>query len=200
MKCPSCSSDIPDYAGFCAFCGDRINRCKTCARVYPSDVTFCGFCGEALENDDESGSFGRSKGADARAAAIFQTSPGRPGPNANGGRPTLTLPAEQEERDPRNYGILYDPEEPSNRYVLRQGDNTLGAGHNNDIIIDKPAISWNHALLICRNAKVFLQDSASTNGTFVNGKQIDRPRQLENGDAVRFGNVTFHVWLKAQYR
>jgi hypothetical protein len=200
MKCPSCSSNIPDYAGFCAFCGERVNRCRECAHVYPNDVEFCGHCGVTLD-DEESRSFSRSEEADSpRAAAIFQTSPGRPGPNMSDGRPTFQLPAQTEENDPNVYGFIYDPEAPADRFCLRQGDNTLGAGHNNDIVIDKPAISWNHALLICRNAKVFLQDSASTNGTFVNGKRIERPRQLSNGDAIRFGNVTFDVWLKAQYR
>ncbi len=199
MKCPSCSSNIPDFAGFCAFCGDRINRCRECGQIYPKDVEFCGHCGEMLDQDD-SQSFERAKVANSRAAAIFQTSPGRPGPDQQTGRPTFVLPAESQERDPNIYGFLYDPEVPAQRFTLHQGDNTLGAGHNNDIVIDKPAVSWNHALLICRNAKIFLQDSASTNGTFVNGKKIERPRQLGNGDAVRFGNVTFHVWLKAQYR
>lgn len=200
MKCPTCSCNIPDYAGFCAFCGERVNRCRECGHVYPNDVEFCGHCGNMLD-DEDSPSFSRAESADgARAAAIFETAPGRPGPNMNGGNPTFKLPAQSEENDLSVYGFLYEPEEPMNRFCLREGDNTLGAGHNNDIIIDKPAVSWNHALLICRNSKVFLQDSASTNGTYVNGKRIERPCQLHNNDAIRFGNVTFHVWLKAQYR
>lgn len=201
MKCPSCSSNIPDFAGFCAFCGDRINRCRECGHVYPIDVTFCGHCGSTMEQDDTP-AFERAQAhtKGERVAEIFQTSPGRPGPDVRVGRPTFMLPAETQERDPNVYGFVYDPDAPSERFTLYQGDNTLGAGHNNDIVIDKPAISWNHALIICRNAKTFLQDSASTNGTYVNGKKIDRPCQLGNGDAVRFGNVTFHVWIKAQYR
>lgn len=200
MKCPSCTNDIPDYAGFCAFCGERINRCGECANVYPSDVRFCGHCGTTLDHDEQS-SFQRSQAPDdLRSAAIFQTAPGRPGPDSAGGHPTFVLPTAPDERDPNIFGFLYDPENPTKRFTLKLGDNTLGAGHNNDIVIDKPAVSWNHALLICRNTKIYLQDSASTNGTYVNGKRIERPRQLGNGDAVRFGNVTYHVWLKAQFR
>lgn len=199
MKCPSCSSDIPNSAGFCAFCGERINSCQECGRGYPSDVNFCGHCGVTLDKDDDH-EFRRDQSTDRARAAIYQTSPGRPGPDLTGGRPTFVLPAQRDERDPDIYGFIYDPDEPHTRYTLRQGDNTLGAGHNNDIIIDKPAVSWNHALLICRNGKIFVQDSASTNGTYVNGERIERPQQLTNDDAVRFGNVTFHVWLKAQYR
>ena len=199
MNCPSCSSEIPDDAWFCAFCGERINKCEGCGQVYPADVNFCGVCGETLI-DDEERSFRRADEADKRQKGIFQTSPGRPGPEADTGRPTFVLPSQGEERDPNIYGFLYNPDDPSTRHALRSGDNTLGAGHNNDIVIDEPAVSWNHALMICRNSKIFVQDSASTNGTYVNGKRIERPQQLTSGDAVRFGNVSFHVWLKAQYR
>ena len=112
----------------------------------------------------------------------------------------MQLPSQLDERDPNVYGFLFDPNNPSSRHKLNIGDNTVGAGHNNDIVIDEPAVSWNHALIICRNAKVFVQDSASTNGTFVNGQTVDRPRRLQNSDSVTFGNVTFQVWLKMQYR
>lgn len=192
MKCPNCTLKIPDNADFCAFCGDPIRRCTPCKRVFAKNVVFCGECGNPLENQVEP-SFSRSNG-------IYQTSPGRPGRVEEKGSPTFVLPTEPQNADTTLYGYLYDPESPARRFGLHQGDNTLGAGHNNDIVIDRAAISWNHALLICRNAKVFLQDSASTNGTFVNRERIDRPQQLLNGDSVRFGNIEFHVWLKARFR
>jgi pSer/pThr/pTyr-binding forkhead associated (FHA) protein len=34
-----------------------------------------------------------------------------------------------------------------------------------------------------------VQDRGSTNGTFVNGTQIDRPRRLAPGDVVRVGET-----------
>lgn len=197
MKCPNCTLTIPDDARFCAFCGDPIRRCVPCGRAYARDVAFCGACGSPIQAEIEP-SF-------ERANSVFDTAPGHPGhpetrdPESEAS-PTFLLPAGPQVTDDTLYGYLYDPESPSRRFGLHQGDNTLGAGHNNDIIIDRAAISWNHALLICRNSKVFLQDSASTNGTFVNRKRIDRPHQLCNGDSVRFGNVEFHVWLKARFR
>ncbi|AWV89141.1 FHA domain-containing protein [Bradymonas sediminis] len=192
MKCPNCTLEIPDDAHFCAFCGDPIRRCAPCDLAFGKDVAFCGGCGSGLATKVEP-IFERSN-------AVFQTSPGRPGRSPEEGNPTFMLPAKPEVTDDTLFGYLYDPESPSRRFGLHQGDNTLGAGHNNDIVIERAAISWNHALVICRNAKVFLQDSASTNGTFVNHTRIDRPHQLQNGDSVRFGNVEFHVWLKARFR
>lgn len=192
MKCPNCTLQIPDHAEFCAFCGDPIKRCIPCERVYAKQVGFCGVCGRALTQKVEP-SFERKK-------ALFETAPGHPGQRPDGAQPTFILPTKESDPDQLAYGYLYDPERPAHRFALLPGDNTLGAGHNNDIIIDRPAVSWNHALLICRNGKIFVQDSASTNGTFINRKRIDRPVQLQNGDALRFGNIDYHVWLKEQYR
>ena len=36
-----------------------------------------------------------------------------------------------------------------------------------------------------------LYDLGSANGTFVNGKRIDAPEALADGDTVRFGEVEF---------
>lgn len=195
MKCPSCSSDLPEGAGFCAFCGERVHRCPSCDRAYGTDVEFCGFCGTEISKPN---AFRGKQDTDQKRGALFQTSPGRPGPET--GKPTFVLPAESDERDPNVYGFIFDPDNPSTRHKLSIGDNTLGAGHNNDIVVDQPAVSWNHALIICRNGKVFAQDSASTNGTFINGKRVERPQQLENGDTITFGNISFQVWLKIKYR
>ncbi|MFW5966912.1 MAG: FHA domain-containing protein [Persicimonas sp.] len=201
MVCPSCSSNIPDDAGFCAFCGEAIRRCAQCGTSYAEDAQFCGHCGSDLTDEGSARApvdTGRQRANESNS--IFDTAPGRPGSAAGDERPTFILPSHSERRDPNVFGYLYRPSDPSERYELRRGDNTLGAGHNNDIVVDEPAISWNHALLICRNQKVFVQDSASTNGTYVDGERITRPHRLEHEATVRFGNVAFEVWLDDSYR
>lgn len=192
MKCPNCTRTIPKDADFCAFCGGPLRRCTRCERVFGAGADFCGFCGVALA--------ARVTRAFDRTLQQQETVPGPPGQLSDEASPTFILPTAAQDADPDIFGYLYEPSLPSHRYMLCMGDNTLGAGHNNRIIIDRPAVSWNHALVICRNGKVFLQDSASTNGTFVNGEQLQRPYQLQHEDIVRFGNVDFHVWLKPAYR
>lgn len=115
----------------------------------------------------------------------------------------MILPDEDEKwkqnQDPR-VGFLFKPDFPEHRFYLKDGDITVGAGDKNTIVIDKPAVSWNHAIIITRNDTVRIQDSASTNGTFVNDQRLTRPRNLVHGDDVRFANVAYTVWIKPKLR
>ena len=60
----------------------------------------------------------------------------------------------------------------------------------NDVVIDDPAISRQHAKIRLEDETFVIYDLASTNGTFVNGEQIQR-RALVNGDRIRMGETTF---------
>lgn len=66
---------------------------------------------------------------------------------------------------------------------------------NSDFCIQgNPAVSHNHAVLFFENHQVFLQDSRSTNGTFVNGVRISSETAygpLEHGASVRLANEEF---------
>jgi pSer/pThr/pTyr-binding forkhead associated (FHA) protein len=49
--------------------------------------------------------------------------------------------------------------------------------------------SARHVRIEPRRDGVWVSDLGSTNGTFVNGVQIDRPRKLVTGDVVRAGET-----------
>jgi pSer/pThr/pTyr-binding forkhead associated (FHA) protein len=67
---------------------------------------------------------------------------------------------------------------------------TVGRGTGNDVALagDEFA-SARHARIEPRRDGVWVQDLESTNGTFVNGRQIDRPRRLTPGDVVKIGGT-----------
>ncbi|MFA5905719.1 MAG: SPFH domain-containing protein [Desulfobacula sp.] len=47
-KCPDCSRDIPEDAGFCPFCGHQImvfSQCVKCKKNLPPNAGFCPRCG-----------------------------------------------------------------------------------------------------------------------------------------------------------
>ena len=67
---------------------------------------------------------------------------------------------------------------------------TIGRGSENDIPLGEDDFaSARHARLEPRRDGVWLHDVGSTNGTFLNGTRIDRPRKLTRGDVVRVGET-----------
>lgn len=71
---------------------------------------------------------------------------------------------------------------------LTQERTTLGRRPYNDIVIDNLAVSGEHAVLHMHMATqaVEMEDLGSTNGSYVNGKAIQR-MPLRNGDTIEVG-------------
>ncbi|MGH7255949.1 MAG: FHA domain-containing protein, partial [Nitrospirales bacterium] len=62
----------------------------------------------------------------------------------------------------------------------------IGRKSDNMVVIDNPAVSAQHARVKEENGAYYLEDLASTNGTFLNDKRVDR-ELLRNGDQIRVG-------------
>ena len=69
---------------------------------------------------------------------------------------------------------------------LTQERTTLGRRPRNDIVIEHLAVSGDHAVLHWRDGAVELEDLDSTNGSFINGKRVQRQR-LASGDLLEMG-------------
>lgn len=63
---------------------------------------------------------------------------------------------------------------------------TLGRRPYNDIVIENLAVSGEHAVLTLSGGKVSIEDLRSTNGTYVNGRAIQK-QLLLNGDLLDIG-------------
>ena len=80
--------------------------------------------------------------------------------------------------------------EEGTRFELDSAALTIGRGGQNDVPLEEDEFtSARHARFEPRRDGVWVQDRGSTNGTFVNGTQIDRPRRLTPGDVVRVGET-----------
>jgi pSer/pThr/pTyr-binding forkhead associated (FHA) protein len=76
------------------------------------------------------------------------------------------------------------------RFELDAKTLTVGRGASNDIRLDDDEfVSAHHARIDPRRDGVWVEDVGSTNGTFVNGTRLDRPRRLAPGDIVRIGDT-----------
>jgi pSer/pThr/pTyr-binding forkhead associated (FHA) protein len=70
---------------------------------------------------------------------------------------------------------------------------TLGRDVNNAIVVDDPFASSDHAILTFRGRAWYVEDLASTNGTFVNGVPVERVAPLGFGDDLQIGEVRFRL-------
>jgi len=74
--------------------------------------------------------------------------------------------------------------------VLNSAPLTVGRGEQNDVgLATDEFASAEHARFEPRRDGVWVVDIGSTNGTYVNGSRIQRPRKLASGDVVRIGET-----------
>lgn len=71
---------------------------------------------------------------------------------------------------------------------LLQGTITVGREPGNDVVLPSASVSMNHATIKCRGGSYFVLDHGSTNGTKINGVEIDEAK-LEDGDRLYFGDI-----------
>ena len=71
---------------------------------------------------------------------------------------------------------------------LRPGSLTLGRSPDNDIVIDDPSVSREHARLSNENGRYYIEDLGSMNGTMMNGKRVKK-EFVGTGASVKIGGV-----------
>jgi hypothetical protein len=75
-------------------------------------------------------------------------------------------------------------------FVLDSAGISIGRGNPNEVRLDGDDFaSAQHARVEPRRDGVWIEDVGSTNGTFVNGVRLSRPRKLALGDLVRVGET-----------
>lgn len=72
-------------------------------------------------------------------------------------------------------------------HPLNAEETTLGRRFGNDIHLDNLGVSGSHAKITVFGTDAFIEDLGSTNGTFINGKRIEK-QLLQNDDLVTVGN------------
>src|ERR1051325_4521761 len=75
---------------------------------------------------------------------------------------------------------------------LNAGTNRVGRNPENDISIPEASISSFHCELNVADIGISVRDLCSTNGTFINQKQVTKG-MLQPGDVLRLGSVDMFV-------
>ena len=66
---------------------------------------------------------------------------------------------------------------------------TIGREAGNDIVLEDPQVSRQHARLMLQGASYVIEDLGSTNGSFVNGRRVMTPTPLNPGDKLGLGDT-----------
>ncbi|HYX89435.1 MAG TPA: FHA domain-containing protein [Gaiellaceae bacterium] len=99
-----------------------------------------------------------------------------------------------EEPPPVDAGRLVVVTSPARRageeWALDSAPLTVGRSSGNDIDLARDEYaSSKHARIESRRDGVWLEDVGSTNGTYLNGTRVTRPKRLSPGDVVRIGET-----------
>jgi pSer/pThr/pTyr-binding forkhead associated (FHA) protein len=88
---------------------------------------------------------------------------------------------------------------PARRYSLRGLAVTIGRGKDNDLVVQDPRVSRQHARLIWDGSHYVIQDLSSLNGTRVDGLPLSAPQRLRNGDQIELAPGVALTFLTRLY-
>jgi pSer/pThr/pTyr-binding forkhead associated (FHA) protein len=77
-------------------------------------------------------------------------------------------------------------------YLLRDGNTTVGRSPESDIFLNDVTVSRHHCRFLTKGPNLTVEDSGSTNGTYVNDERVDAA-ELSAGDEVIIGRFHFVV-------
>jgi pSer/pThr/pTyr-binding forkhead associated (FHA) protein len=145
MRCPSCSTELPEGASTCPGCGIQVETEPTVTFVPIEDPPHPAISPERAAH---------LEGIEGYALVV--------------------------EKGPRA-GMAF---------VLPAGVTTVGRHPESDIFLDDVTVSRHHCRFSWDGNSLVVEDSGSTNGTYVNGDRVDRA-ELHPGDEVLIGR--FHL-------
>jgi hypothetical protein len=92
--------------------------------------------------------------------------------------------------DPRLEVVAAMGHEPGTLVEIGDGL-TLGRSAGAGLLVDDPFASAAHARIFPRGPFMHIEDLGSTNGTYLNGRQLRRAEQLKPADVVRIGDSEY---------
>ena len=80
--------------------------------------------------------------------------------------------------------------EPGTTFDVGEGA-TFGRSDGADIRVDDPFASSAHARIFDRGGFMYVEDMGSTNGTYLNGRQLKSAERLKMADTIRIGDSEY---------
>jgi hypothetical protein len=90
--------------------------------------------------------------------------------------------------------VVISPGELHGQTLVLDGlERTVGREAGNDLRLQDPYISRQHAVLRRAGSAVLVEDAGSTAGVYLNGQHIDGPALLRPGDVIRLGRTDLQL-------
>jgi diguanylate cyclase (GGDEF)-like protein len=115
----------------------------------------------------------------------------------------MLVPVREHSRSDEAYVIVIAGPNVGEMFKVGEGGD-IGRGGDVQFRLTDTEISRRHARIVRRGGEVFVEDLNSTNGTFVNGLQVER-QALKDGDKIQVGTTTilkfsYHDDLEEQFQ
>lgn len=91
--------------------------------------------------------------------------------------------------------VIVEGHRSGTTYTLEQGSLQVGRGQHSTIFLDDVTVSRNHAQITVDGDQVMLVDAGSLNGTYLNGRRIEKA-ELEHKDDIQIGKYKFRYLKK----
>lgn len=88
---------------------------------------------------------------------------------------------------------------PGKIYELDQDSLTIGRDVSNAIVINDAEISRRHARLVLQAGGYLIEDTGSTNGTFINQQRLMGPHLLKHGETINLGDNVVLAFEQMQF-
>jgi pSer/pThr/pTyr-binding forkhead associated (FHA) protein len=102
----------------------------------------------------------------------------------------------QAARQVRPLKLTFAGQEHAQEQTFSQPEVIIGRGNNCDLVLDDKTVSGRHARLAYHHGQWWLEDLASTNGTYLNEEPVRTAVVLAQGDQLRCGQVTGSVGME----
>jgi hypothetical protein len=125
----------------------------------------------------------------ARSEGVVAAEPAEP-PSSSRRRERGALPDLRAGVAPRLEVIAAMGFEPGTALDIGAGA-TMGRSDSAEILVDDPFASSAHAHIFPRGEYMYLEDMGSTNGTYLNGRQVKSAERLKVADVIRIGDSEY---------
>jgi len=74
-----------------------------------------------------------------------------------------------------------------------EGVASIGRDSDNQVVLDDATVSGRHAAVVFRDARWWVEDLGSTNGTWVAGRPVQQAAPVNPGDVIQVGRVCLRL-------